>query len=248
MGAVTSRPMLMEQYVLMLVCCLATASHSPAEHCLKPKVHKTSTHGTLTGPLPLLLTTALSTAPPPWVPSIFLGRRTKAKQPAPHRAVSHRLALAAPLPLARPRDSSIVRKGTVVKRERARNGRMKTWKKRAAKDNKRKEWLRRIEMASEENSAEKKRKIVCEVETRKLRKREWFWIINEEWRVNNGFPQCSGHSASLIGKEISATDQQIILTDYILPDRWIMPFVNRNTQQITRLSLMCLVWYTVPHN
>lgn len=37
----------------------------------------------------------LPTVPPLWVPSIFLGRGTKAKQPVPHRAVSHSPALAA---------------------------------------------------------------------------------------------------------------------------------------------------------
>lgn len=64
-------------------------------------------------------------------------------------------------------------------------------------------------MVSEENRAEKKRKIVCGAEKRELRERERWWIINEEWRVNNRYSQCSGHSA-LMGKEISDTDQQII--------------------------------------
>lgn len=113
-----------------------------------------------------------------------------------------------PLPAARPGDSSIVREGTTERRERAGNGRMKTWKRNVAKDNKRKEWLRRIEKMS----AQKKRKIVFKVERRELREREWWWIINEEMRVHNGFPQCSGRSAPLMGTETSTAAQQITST------------------------------------
>lgn len=51
-----------------------------------------------------------------------------------------------------------------------------------------------------------------------------------------------------MGTETSATDRQIISTDYRLADllsyRWIMSFINRNTQQINRLSLM---WFSLVH-
>lgn len=106
--------------------------------CLKPKVTKTSTHEwPLTAPL---FHTVPFTAPPLWVPSIFLGKGTKAKQPVPHRAVSHRQALTAPAPHpstpppAQPRDSFIVWQGTTEKREKERRRqRMRTLKCNVAK-------------------------------------------------------------------------------------------------------------------
>ncbi len=113
-------PRLMDKHVLMLICCLDKVSFPLKSTVWDQKLPKLLRKtDTLTGPLPSSFSCLpLSAAPPLWVPSIFLGRRTKAKQPAPHRAVSHRPALSAPLPAAQHRDSSIVREGTTERRER----------------------------------------------------------------------------------------------------------------------------------
>lgn len=158
-----------KSYGLMLLCCLAKASPPPVETQSSQHFYTWMTNWSSSPPsFPLLslslCSTSLGSLHFPW-------QRDKGQAASPTQGCQSQASSHWPPPCSPARGFLHWPKGHHREDIEARNGRMKTWKRNVAKDNKRQEWLRRIEKESGESSAEKKRKIVCEVERRELRKR-----------------------------------------------------------------------------
>lgn len=70
---------------------------------------------------------------------------------------------------------------------------MKSWKRKEAMDNKRQEWIRRGKKAKGGGGAKR----------RELQGREWRWIVNENWRTNNGCSLRSAHRPTNEDKDLN---------------------------------------------